>query len=192
MSSNDQIRGRFINNRSDSLDNAANLPVFWTTLPQRFYLVSLAEYHTFSPTLTNELRMAFNRFSQFYTVPGGGISGLDAFPNITFDNDLGLNIGPDGSAPQYSVQNTYQLVDNISWTKGKHTVKFGFDGRNVISPQHFIQRERGITTTAPWNSSCSTPYRTISPSATWVRSAITAISGPPTFTPTTIGVCGTT
>ena len=22
-------------------------------------------------------------------------------------------------------------------------MKFGFDGRNVISPQHFIQRERG-------------------------------------------------
>jgi len=143
-SANDQIRARFINNRSDSLDNAANLPAFWTTLPQRFYLISLAEYHTFSPTLTNELRMAFNRFSQFYTVPGNlNYPGLDAFPNITFDNDLGLNIGPDPNAPQYSIQNTYQLVDNVNWTKGKHTLKFGFDGRNVISPQHFIQRERG-------------------------------------------------
>jgi hypothetical protein len=144
MSANDQIRGRFINNRSDSLDNAANLPAFWTTLPQRFYLASLAEYHTFSPTLTNELRLAFNRFSQFYTVPSNlKYPGLDVFPNITFDTDLGLNIGPDGNAPQYSIQNTYQLVDNLSWTKGKHTIKFGFDGRNVISPQHFIQRERG-------------------------------------------------
>jgi hypothetical protein len=143
-SANDQIRTRFINNRSDALDNAANLPVFWTSLPQRFYLISLAEYHTFSPTLTNELRMAFNRFSQFYTVPGNlNYPGLDVFPNITFDGDLGLNIGPDPNAPQYSVQNTYQLVDNINWTKGKHTLKFGFDGRNVISPQHFIQRERG-------------------------------------------------
>ena len=144
MSNSDQIRGRYINNRSDSLDNAASLPVFWTTLPQRFYLVSLAEYHTFSPSLTNELRLAFNRFSQFFTVPGQfTYPGLDVFPNITFDNDLGLNIGPDPNAPQYSIQNTYQLVDNVSWTKGRHTFKFGFDGRNVISPQHFIQRERG-------------------------------------------------
>ena len=46
-------------------------------------------------------------------------------------------------APQYTIQNTYQLVENINWTKGKHTMKFGFDGRNSISPQHFIQRERG-------------------------------------------------
>ena len=144
MSANDQIRGRFINNKSSALDSAANLPVFWTTLPQRFYLVSLAEYHTFSPTLTNELRMAFNRFSQFYTVPGNlTYPGLDVFPNITFDNDLGLNIGPNGNAPQSGIQNTYQLVDNVNWTKGKHTLKFGFDGRNSISPQHFIQRERG-------------------------------------------------
>ena len=89
------------------------------------------------------MRLAFNRFSQYYTVPNASYPGLDVFPNITFDNDLGLNIGPDPNAPQYSVQNTYQLVDNISWTKGKHTLKFGFDGRNVISPQHFIQRERG-------------------------------------------------
>ncbi|MCX6626470.1 MAG: TonB-dependent receptor [Candidatus Solibacter sp.] len=144
MSSKDQIRGRFITNRSGALDNAANLPIFWTTLPQRFYLVSLAQYHTFTPTLTNEMRMAFNRFSQFYTIPGNlNYPGLDVFPNLSIDNDLGLQIGPDSNAPQYSIQNTYQLVDNLNWTKGKHTLKFGFDGRNVISPQHFIQRERG-------------------------------------------------
>lgn len=144
ISPRDQMRGRFITNRSNSLDNAANLPVFWTTVPKRFYLVSLAQYHTFSPTLTNELRMAFNRFSEFYTIPGNlSYPGLDVFPNITFDNDLGLQLGPDSNAPQYSIQNTYQLVDNVSWTKGKHTLKVGFDGRNVISPQHFIQRERG-------------------------------------------------
>jgi hypothetical protein len=143
MSERNQIRTRFINNRSNALDNNANLPAFWTTLPQRYYLVSVADYHTFSPTLTNETRLAFNRFSQFYTVGNQTFPGLDAFPNITLNDDLGLNIGPDGSAPQYSIQNTYQLVENVNWTKGKHTLKFGFDGRNVISPQHFIQRERG-------------------------------------------------
>jgi hypothetical protein len=56
---------------------------------------------------------------------------------------FGANIGPDGNAPQYAIQNTYQLVENINWIKGNHTFKFGYDGRNSISPQHFIQRERG-------------------------------------------------
>jgi Carboxypeptidase regulatory-like domain len=143
-SSNDQIRARFINNRQDALDNNANLPAFWTTLPQRYYLISVADYHTFSPTITNEVRLAFNRFSQFYTVPGNlSFPGLDTFPNLQIDTDLGLQIGPDPNAPQFTVQNTYQLVENLNWTKGRHTFKFGFDGRNVISPQHFIQRERG-------------------------------------------------
>jgi len=159
LSSRDQIRGRFINNRYDSLDNLANLPVFWTNLPQRFYMASVAHYHTFTPSLTNELRLAFNRFSQFYTVTDAKFPGLDAFPNLQIDNDLGIQIGPDGSAPQYTVQNTYQLVENLNWTKGKHTLKIGFDGRNVISPQHFIQRERGDYNWSTLEGSEGSSYR---------------------------------
>ncbi len=142
-SDRDQIRGRFLMNKQTQLDNNANLPAFWTTLPQRFYLATISEYHTFSPSLTNEFRLGFNRFSQYYTVGNQTFPGLDQFPNITFDNDLGLQLGPDPNAPQFSVQNTYQLVDNVNLTKGKHTFKFGFDGRNFISPQKFIQRQRG-------------------------------------------------
>jgi outer membrane receptor protein involved in Fe transport len=143
ISDRDQLRGRYIQNKNDSLDNTANLPAFWTTLPQRYYLVSLAEFHNFTPELTNELRLAYNRFSQFYVVPPFKFPGLNAFPNLTIDDLNFANIGPDGSAPQYSIQNTYQLVENINWIKGAHTFKFGYDGRNAISPQHFIQRERG-------------------------------------------------
>jgi hypothetical protein len=139
----DEIRGRFIYNRSDSLDYNANLPAFWTTLPQRYYLATVADYHTFSPNLTNELRFGFNRFSQFYTVPNLSFPGLDVFPNLQFDVDLGLQVGPDSNAPQYTVQNTYQLVDNLNWTVGSHTLKVGGDFRDIISPQQFIQRMRG-------------------------------------------------
>src|SRR5207344_1031011 len=109
------VRGRFVWNRSDALDNTASLPAFWTTLPQRYYLATVSDYHTFSPSVTNELRLAYSRFSQFYTVTDDKFPGLDAFPNITFDNDLGLQIGPNSSSPQFSIQNTYQLVENINW-----------------------------------------------------------------------------
>ena len=51
--------------------------------------------------------------------------------------------GPDPNAPQSAVQNQYQLTDNVSWTKGAHTLKFGFDGWKQISPQTFTQRSRG-------------------------------------------------
>jgi hypothetical protein len=138
-----QLRGRFIYNRLDKLDTAANLPAFWTNLPQRFWLGTAALYHTFSPVLSSETRIGFNRFSQFFVDPGLEFPGLDRFPNITPEEDLGVNIGPDPNAPQSSIQNTYQFVHNMSWNLGQHNLKFGFDGRRSISPQHFIQRERG-------------------------------------------------
>src|SRR5262249_19842777 len=37
VSQNDQLRGRYINNRIDQLDTAASLPTFWVNLPQRFH-----------------------------------------------------------------------------------------------------------------------------------------------------------
>jgi hypothetical protein len=64
------------------------------------------------------------------------------FPNVTMD-DLGLNVGPDPNAPQYGIQNMYQVTDNLTWIKGNHTFKFGVEGRKYISPQKFIQRSRG-------------------------------------------------
>jgi hypothetical protein len=54
-----------------------------------------------------------------------------------------LNIGPDPNAPQAGIQNVYQLADNVSWTKGRHDFKFGFDGRDLIAASTFIQRSRG-------------------------------------------------
>ena len=54
-----------------------------------------------------------------------------------------LDIGPDSNAPQSTIQNLYQFTDNLSWVKGKHSLKFGFDGRKFIAPQSFTQRVRG-------------------------------------------------
>jgi hypothetical protein len=34
-------------------------------------------------------------------------------------------------------------VNNVTWTRGKHTIQYGFDGRRAIAPQVFVQRQRG-------------------------------------------------
>jgi hypothetical protein len=143
MGNNDQLRGRYIWNRTDSLDNSASLPAFWVSLPQRFHLVTVSQYHNFTPNVINEVRLGYNRFFQDYPIPDFKYPGLDKFPNIGLYYDLNLNLGPNGNAPQFTVQNTYQLVENLNWIRGSHSFKFGYDGRKVISPQHFIQRERG-------------------------------------------------
>ncbi len=144
MSDRDQIRGRFVYNKSDGLDTVPQLPVFYTNLPQRFYLINVSEYHTFTPSITNEFRVGFNRFRQNFTVGNFQYPGLDAFPNLTlFDLGGGLDIGPDDNAPQFTFQNMYQVVNNLSVVKGKHTLKIGGEYRWFISPQSFTQRSRG-------------------------------------------------
>jgi Carboxypeptidase regulatory-like domain len=146
ISGNDQVRGRYIYNKTKSLDTGAELGTFYTSLRIPYHLVTLAEYHTFTPNIGNEFRVGFNRNEQNFTVPGGSLGkfqNLDAFPNLTIDELGPFNVGPDPNAPQYAVQNTYQLEDNFSWTKGNHSLKFGLDLRKQIDPQKFIQRSRG-------------------------------------------------
>jgi|KBSMisStaDraftv2_1062788.scaffolds.fasta_scaffold00217_17 hypothetical protein len=143
LSEHDQIRGRYVYNKVAQIDNAATLPAFFTTIESPAHLVSLGEFHTFSPAISNEFRAGFMRYGFNYTVGNQSfLPTLDMFPNVTMD-DLGLNVGPDGNAPQYSVQNLYQFTDNLTWIKGAHTLKFGIEGRKYISPQKFIQRSRG-------------------------------------------------
>jgi hypothetical protein len=143
ISSKDQVRGRYVYNTSGSPDTAASLPVFYTQLAFKYHLAALSEFHSFTPNLTNEFRVGFNRYAT--ATPSGPFSypGLDSFPNLTVGDQDGLNIGPDGNAPQSTIQNLYQVTNNVSWVKGKHTIKIGFDGRKYISPQTFTQRVRG-------------------------------------------------
>jgi Carboxypeptidase regulatory-like domain len=144
LSDRDQIRGRYIYNQSVGLDAFAQLPAFFTPLIQPYHLVNLSEYHTFSPALGNEFRLGFTRTAFDDTVNGlRFLPTLDAFPNITITELGGLDVGPDPNGPQYATQNLYQAIDNLSWVKRNHTLKFGIEGAKSISPQLDIQRPRG-------------------------------------------------
>ena len=99
--------------------------------------------HIFSPKLVNELRVGFNRFHLAYTLQGAspgtdygnsfGIANSNSvpqqtgFPIISPANYEG--IGQSRSLPIFRFENTYQGVDNITWTLNKHTLKFGEDFR---------------------------------------------------------------
>jgi hypothetical protein len=138
----DQLRGRFIYNKSSGTDISAQLPAFYGTAPTITDVFTLGEYHTFSTMLANEARIGFNRLYQQILVGTYSFPGLDQFPNLQFF-DLNLQLGPNPVGPQGTIQNTYQLVDNLTWTKGRHTFQLGAEGRKYISPQNFTQRSRG-------------------------------------------------
>ena len=138
----DTVRFRYAYDRSDGIDTAANLPIFFAPEPARYTIGSLTYVHDFTPNLLNEARLAFSRgYGPVLTAPGA-FPGLSVFPNIQLD-DLGINLGPDGNSPQGGAQNLYQFVDNVTYVKGVHTFKLGFDGRKYIAYTDFVQRARG-------------------------------------------------
>ncbi|MBO0861297.1 MAG: TonB-dependent receptor [Chloracidobacterium sp.] len=137
-----QHRFRFTYNQNRGIDTAATFPQFFQLTPLDTRLFSYTLTHSFTSRLSNEARLAYRRFNSNTPVNNLQFQGLDQFPNIQL-NDLGVNIGPDPNAPQFGIENNYQFVDTLSYLFGNHSTKFGVDIRKLISPQSFVQRQRG-------------------------------------------------
>ena len=142
VSDKDQLRGRYLFNSSKGLDAVANLPVFFEPSPNVNHSVSVSEFHNFSPSLENELRVSYSRNNANITAGDFKFPGLDAFPNLSFD-DLNLQVGPDPNTPTGSIENLSTLQDNLTKTWGRHTVKVGYSAFDVILAGYFVQRARG-------------------------------------------------
>src|SRR6266446_1820306 len=137
-----QHHSRFVFNRNRQIDALGSSPAFFDTIPADGRLFSYTLIHNFNSKFTNETRLAYRRYVQRIPVPNVPFPGLDSFPNIDFD-DLNTFIGPDGNAPQFTIENSYQVVDQATYLMGNHSLKFGVDWQNIISPQSFVQRQRG-------------------------------------------------
>jgi hypothetical protein len=104
--------------------------------------VMLSNVRTFSPTVVNELRLGANLFDNDKGVRFNGvrdvtselrIPGLDPpIPQAWGAPAVGLSgnnfvsgWGETTEAPFVVRNRTYQLLDNLSWVRGKHTFKFG-------------------------------------------------------------------
>ncbi|HTZ60406.1 MAG TPA: carboxypeptidase regulatory-like domain-containing protein [Acidobacteriaceae bacterium] len=105
--------------------------------------LALNESHVFSATLVNEFRTGYARTNPFtYQSDYGhnsstslGIQGLNVtkyatgLPNITIGGSCGSEFtclqGGTAFLPAHPVQTNVQVEDVLSWTKGKHQLKFG-------------------------------------------------------------------
>jgi hypothetical protein len=89
-----------------------------------------------SDHLVNDLRLQYSFFSTSLANP------CSACPSDVTLRDLGnVTIGPGDN--QFQKQNTYQVLDNLSWAHGKHTIKFGGQYNHFIYPQFFLPRSNG-------------------------------------------------
>ena len=141
----DQVRFRYIRNATTAIDpgSVPDLPAFTSESEDSRHLATLSYFRTLSPDWFNETRLAYTRSAN--SLPAGDFEfpGLDSFPNISIEQDLDIQIGPYPVSPQSGVQNTYQIVNNFTLAKGRHTLKFGVDARRNITSELFIQRQRG-------------------------------------------------
>ena len=103
---------------------------------------------TISSRVINDLRASFSRLNGPNIVTPAQFAN---FPNVEID-PFASNLGPYSLAPQGYVQNIYQLVDNVTYIRGRHTFKAGIEGRNYITESTSLPRARGEWDYASLNS----------------------------------------
>src|ERR1700733_14538735 len=114
--------------------------------------IALQYIHIFNPKLLNEFRFGANlehvqQLSTLtntgFTIESLGINGMlvggpngrplkpneEGFPLLNISGYIG--VGSDLAASNLDDSRTYQLVDDVSWTKGKHAFTFGADIRYI-------------------------------------------------------------
>jgi hypothetical protein len=142
LSPSQQIFGRWSWKSLDSMQVETLLPSRTVNETDQNLLLS----HNFSirPNLINEFRFGLSRWllnqnfpiNGVQAVEGLGITGLDlnnhpeagAFPGFNFSDGTGFTPVGQGKVGN-TFSRTYQLTDNLSWSKGSHSMKFGADLR---------------------------------------------------------------
>ena len=157
-----QLTGRYFygtSNQSFPLAILAGniLPGYNTVTPTKVHLLSLSYLKILSPTRVNELRFGYNHFKEGFFPEDSdfdpssiglntGITNPQDFglPLIRIHDDLGLaNIGATLSVPRARTDINYQLIDNFSWKRARHDLKFGYEFRRTTVSQFFDAGYRG-------------------------------------------------
>lgn len=103
-------------------------------------LLSLAWTHNLTNTMLNDARFGFSRdFAHSDPVgvalgkslaPDFGLSGIPATPNTAGLPPIEISgltrLGTSPWRPQYQVSQGWNLIENLSWLKGSHSFKFGY------------------------------------------------------------------
>jgi hypothetical protein len=139
ITSRDILTGTFTSQLYPTLQpfsNGSDVVGFPDTYQTNTYFGALTYTHTFTPALLNELRVTAQRLdhTQAYpatTAPTASQLGIAITPDQPTGPPIigflgtGLNIGFSPQGPTTEIDNTYAVYDNLSWTRGRHSLKFG-------------------------------------------------------------------
>src|SRR5580704_14563584 len=144
LSDKDRIHGYFVIQKDHRQEptQGANLPGFGDVRSGLRDLVTVSEDHVFGPSLTNTVRLGYNRIHLIFTptaldptdfdmtLPAG--SPVDVgLPNIVVSGAMSFG-GPTGE-PQGRGDTTVVLNDTLSWLKGRHSFAFGGEIRRAYN-----------------------------------------------------------
>ncbi len=152
LSSNDTLWARYSQFRSTAESegntfigtNLAGFGAGSTNFPRQ---ATLAEAHTFSPTMVNEFRFGFGRSEPAFPIQGDVLG-----PRIIFADGSIDSFGPWEGLPQGRSQNTYQFTNNFSWTRGAHNLKMGFEYYYLHADSFFDALVRPVLTFTSWEA----------------------------------------
>ncbi|HXW91341.1 MAG TPA: TonB-dependent receptor [Terriglobales bacterium] len=116
--------------------------------PQRFQALALGYTRTFSSSLINELRLGFHRTAvqqqqtNPFTFSSIGATAPDFYNDLP-SIDIGACCTAGGGAPSSIFQGSYDVVDSLAWSHGKHNLRWGGGlTRNYLNQRDF--RSNGI------------------------------------------------
>jgi hypothetical protein len=106
--------------------------------------VALSWNKTMKSTVLNELRFGFNRdYAHSDPIgltlgtslaPNFGLTGIPVGPNSAGIPPIEINglqrLGSSPWRPQFQISQVWQILDNLSWLKGNHSFKFGYEYRH--------------------------------------------------------------
>ncbi len=148
---------------NNTLCGSSTLPGFGCTTPELDQAISVHDAEVFSPSVINEFRAGYNRIrtNRFLQdaadgdvlaqlgIPTSGSNGVgaQAYPNLGVPS-IGVSgyatLGGATNLPQGRRDNSYNIVDSLSWIKGPHALKFGVDFKRFIYNLQYWQDGRGV------------------------------------------------
>jgi Carboxypeptidase regulatory-like domain len=149
--------------------NGANVPGFGSMDLRTTLNIAAHHTYTFSPTVINSFLGSYARNNQPSFAPQNTTTPAQigfsanfvanaafAGPPFLFLNDRGLRLGNTVQGPQARVAENFQIQDSLSWAKGDHRFKFGFDGTKYKQDQVFLFINQGAITYASSEGANST------------------------------------
>ena len=137
----------------------ASVPGFPSADPRTTYNAVLRHSFNFSPTLINSFLIGYARNYQAAAAPENTTSPAQIGFTANFVSapqfagppqlrlfDRGILIGNSIQGPQARNSENWQLQDYVTWARGNHRFKFGFDGTDYNQQTDFVFINQGFIT----------------------------------------------